>query len=83
MITYLNELPVIRERNAAVTKLNTEWVMSGMGQLERERADLAAMVSQKDVSKLLFLVDALLAENARLRQHELAPSDTVNAAHGE
>ena len=36
-----------------------------------------------DIDTLLNIVDALLAENARLRRHQIAPSDTVNAAHGE
>ncbi len=39
--------------------------------------------ARADMAILLQLVDELEAENAALRRHELAPSDTVNAAHGE
>lgn len=39
--------------------------------------------ARADVLLLLTLVDELSAENARLRRHEIAASDTINAAHGE
>ncbi len=87
MHELLNELPIIRARIAEYHRADAEWSYTPTGS-QREN-EIAAFMERThelfpfDVDTLLRLVDALLAENAALRRHEIAPSDTVNAAHGE
>lgn len=87
MNDLLKELPEIRARIAEYHCADTEWDYTPTGSArENEIAAFMEKVHELfpfDIDTLLRIVDALLAENARLRRHEIAASDTVNAAHGE
>jgi hypothetical protein len=87
MNDLLKELSEIRARIAEYHRADTEWDYTPTGSArENEIAAFMEKVHELfpfDIDTLLNIVDALLAENARLRRHQIAPSDTVNAAHGE